>query len=129
MLKMLSEGYTVITDRYYFSSYAYQSPHIDQNWVIQANSLAAGLLRPDINIYIDISPEISIERLNKGRTSIELYETLDNLRAVRDKYLEIIGLLKSEEKVFMANGNQSPEETAKEIWGNISNMLQENSEK
>jgi len=124
LLKMLEDGYTVITDRYYFSSYAYQSPHIDQNWVIQANSLAAGLLRPDLNIYIDISPEISIERLNKGRTSIELYETLDNLRPVRNKYLELIDLLKDEEKVFIANGDQNPEGIANDIWSNISAMLQ-----
>jgi len=124
MLKMLEDGYTVITDRYYFSSYAYQSPHINQDWVIQANSLAAGLLRPDVNIYIDITPEISIERLNKGRTSIELYETLDNLRLVRDKYLELIDLLKNEEKVFVANGDQSPESIANKVWEHISAMLQ-----
>ena len=120
MLKMLSEGYTVITDRYYFSSYAYQSPHIDQDWVIQANSLSAGLLRPDLNIYIDISPEISIERLNKGRTSIELYETLENLTLVRNKYFEIIELLKNEEKVLVANGDQAPHAIADDIWRNIS---------
>lgn len=124
MLKMLEDGYTVITDRYYLSSYAYQSPHINQHWVIQANSLAAGLLRPDVNIYIDITPEISIERLNKGRTSIELYETLDNLRLVRDKYLELIDLLKNEEKVFVANGDQSPESIANKVWEHISAMLQ-----
>lgn len=124
MLKMLEDGYTVITDRYYFSSYAYQSPHIDQDWVIQANSLAAGLLRPDVNVYIDITPEISIERLNKGRTSIELYETLDNLRLVRDKYLELTDLLKNEEKVFVANGDQSPEGIANNVWEHISSMLQ-----
>lgn len=124
MLKMLDDGYSVITDRYYFSSYAYQSPHINQDWVIQANSLAAGLLRPDVNIYIDITPEISIERLNKGRTSIELYETLDNLRLVRDKYLELIDLLKNEEKVFVANGDQSPESIANNVWEHISSMLQ-----
>ena len=124
MLKMLEDGYTVITDRYYFSSYAYQSPQINQDWVIQANSLAAGLLRPDVNIYIDITPEISIERLNKGRTSIELYETLDNLRLVRDKYLELIDLLKNEEKVFVANGDQSPESIANNVWEHISAMLQ-----
>ncbi|HAL81034.1 MAG TPA: dTMP kinase, partial [Mucilaginibacter sp.] len=29
IIKKLEEGYTVITDRYYFSSYAYQSTHMD----------------------------------------------------------------------------------------------------
>ena len=128
ILKMLEDGYTVITDRYYLSSYAYQSPYMDLNWVIQANSLSADLLRPDLNIYIDISPEISIERLNKGRTSIELYETLDNLKNVRAKYFEIIELLKNEEKVFIADGNQDPDAIANGIWEKISNQFLENRE-
>ena len=41
ILKKLSEGYTVITDRYYFSSYAYHGAHIDMDWVIEANRLSA----------------------------------------------------------------------------------------
>ncbi len=123
ILKKLEEGYTVITDRYYFSSYAYQSPHMDLNWVIEANSLSANLLRPDLNIYIDISPELSIERLNKGRTSIELYETLENLQNVRDKYFEVMDLLKNEEKVLITDGNRWPEEIANEIWNKISTQF------
>lgn len=119
VLKMLEDGYTVITDRYYLSSYAYQSPYMDLNWVIQANALSAGLLRPDLNVYIDIAPEVSIERLNKGRTSVELYETLDNLRDVRGKYFEIFELLKDEEKVFVTDGNRNPEQIADEIWKEI----------
>jgi dTMP kinase len=125
ILKMLEDGYTVITDRYYLSSYAYQSPYMDLNWVIQANSLSADLLRPDLNIYIDISPEISIERLNKGRTSIELYETLDNLKNVRGKYFEIIELLKNEERVFITDGNQDPDTIASGIWEKISGQFLE----
>jgi dTMP kinase len=123
ILKKLEEGYTVITDRYYFSSYAYQSTHVDQDWVIQANSLSADLRRPDLNIYIDISPELSIDRLNKGRESIELYETLENLQNVRDKYFEIMKLLKTKEKVLIVDGNQRPEVISDEIWDNIASRF------
>ena len=123
ILKKLEEGYTVITDRFYFSSYAYQSPHVDQDWVIKANSLSADLRRPDLNIYIDISPELSIDRLNKGRESIELYETLENLQNVRDKYFEIMELLKAEEKVLIVDGNREPKIISEEIWDNIANRF------
>ena len=125
ILKKLEEGYTVITDRYYFSSYAYQSTHMDLDWVIKANSLSANLLRPDLNIYIDISPELSIERLNKGRSTIELYETLENLQNVRNKYFEVMDLLKNEEKVLITNGNSSPEIISNEIWGKIVNQFED----
>ena len=88
--------------------------------MINANSLSAGLLHTDLNVYIDISPETSIDRINKGRTSTELYETLDNLRNVKGKYAEIIELLKNEEKVFTVTGDQTPENIANDIWNEIS---------
>jgi dTMP kinase len=123
ILKMLEEGYTVISDRYYFSSYAYQGTHVDLDWVIQANSLSADLLRPDLNVYIDITPEISIERINKGRTSVELYETLENLEEVRNKYFEVMDLLKSEEKAFIINGNPAPEIISNDIWEEVLKII------
>ena len=116
ILKMLDDGFTVITDRYYFSSYAYQGVHMSLEWVVEANALSARLLRPDLNIFLDIPPEVSMERLRAGRPSMELYETMENLTAVRDKYLEAFERLKSAEKVFIANGNRSPEIIAQDIW-------------
>ncbi len=120
ILKKLEDGYTVITDRYYFSSYAYHGTHMSLDWVIEANSLSADLLRPDLNIYIDISPDISMKRLNNGRSSIELYETIENLRNVRDKYLEAIEQLKFKENIFVTDGNRSAELIASDIWNEVS---------
>jgi dTMP kinase len=116
MLKKLEEGYTVITDRYYFSSYSYHGVHMPVDWVIQANALCAQLLRPDLNIFIHIDPEIGMERIRKGRSSLELFETIENQKKVRDKYVEVMGLLKSEEKIFITNGNRPPGEIAEDIW-------------
>jgi len=123
ILKKLDEGYTVISDRYYFSSYAYQGVHMSLDWVIASNSLSAELLRPDINIYIDIPPEISIKRLNSGRSSIELYETIENLRNVKEKYMEVFKLLKSKENIFITDGDRSPEIIASDIWNEIYKMV------
>lgn len=122
ILKKLAEGYTVITDRYYFSSYAYQGIHMPVDWVIEANSLSADLLRPDLNIYIDILPEISMTRLHKTRSAIELYESIENLTNVRDKYFEIFQRLKSRETVFITEGNRLPEIIAADIWTEISEI-------
>jgi dTMP kinase len=122
MLKMLDEGYTVITDRYYFSSYVYQGVHMPMDWVIRANSMSADLRRPDLNIYIDIAPEISMARLSKGRSSLDLYETLENLKNVRNKYFEAFEQLKSEEKIFITDGNRSPEMIAVDIWKAVSEL-------
>ncbi|MEO8414214.1 MAG: dTMP kinase [Ginsengibacter sp.] len=122
ILKKLTDGYTVITDRYYFSSYAYQGTHMPVDWVIEANSLSADLLRPDLNIYIDILPEISMTRLQKARSSIELYESIENLTHVRDKYFEIFERLKFKETVFITEGDRSPEIIAADIWTAIAEI-------
>src|ERR1043165_4444644 len=83
ILKKLEEGYTVITDRFYFSSYAYHGTHMDMDWVIDINSLTAEMLRPDLNIFIDVPADICAQRLNKGRRETELYENEENLNSVR----------------------------------------------
>ena len=122
IVKKLKEGYTVITDRYYFSSYAYHGTHMDMGWVINANALSAEILRPDANIFIDVSPETSMERL-KNRSTVELYETLENLKNVRRKYYEAFRHLSHEEKVLVTDGARAAEEVADEIWKQVDAML------
>jgi dTMP kinase len=124
ILKKLEEGYTVITDRYYLSSYAYQGAHMPLDWVIAANKLSAELLRPDINIFIDISPAISMQRLLSGRSSMELYETVENLTIVRNKYFEAFEKLKTSERIFITDGDHSPEIIAGDIRNEISRLTE-----
>ena len=123
ILKKLEEGYTVVTDRYYFSSYAYQGTHMPLEWVIEANKLSADLLRPDANVFIDIAPEISMERLSKGRQSVQLYETLENLSDVRTKFFESFELLKEKESIISIDGNRPSEIIANDIWKQISPLV------
>jgi len=124
IIKKLEEGYTVITDRYYFSSFAYQGVHMPLNWVIQANALSIELLKPDINIYIDISPDVSVQRLKAGRSNIELYETIENLRKVRSKYIEAFEMFKTKENVFVTDGNRPETKIADDIWHEVSGLIE-----
>lgn len=122
ILKRLAEGYTVITDRYYFSSYAYHSVHVDMDWVIAMNREATKLLRPDLNIYIDISPEVSMQRIQKGRESVEMYETLENQKQVYAMYEKAFELEKDHEMIFRVNGDQAAEKISEEIWEGIDRL-------
>lgn len=121
--KMLEDGYTVLTDRYYFSSYAYQGAQVSMDWVIQANAQSAEILRPDLNIYIDVDPEIAIERIHSGRSTTELYETVRQLHTIRDQYLTAFDKLKSEEHIFQIEGNRAKATIADEIWEAVSGLL------
>lgn len=114
IIAKLDAGVTVISDRYYFSSYAYHGAFMDMDWVIQANSLSAQALRPDINIYIDVNPDESCKRLSK-RCSQERYEKLESMRLIRDKYFEAFEKLKAEEKVVVIESQFKAEDTAQRV--------------
>lgn len=128
IVKKLEEGYTVICDRYYFSSYAYQGTHLDIDWVIRANSLSADILRPDLNIFIDLAPELCMKRVNKSRSATELYETEENLRMVRQKFFEAFKKEKDKEVVFITDGNRPSDLIAKDIWKEVEQIMKKESQ-
>ena len=123
LLKQLNDGYHVITDRYYFSSYAYHSTHMDMDWVIAANSMSADLLRPTATIFVDVAPEICIERIQKSRANIELFETLDLLKAIRSNYLIAFEKLAEQENVIRIDGNRDMATVADEIFEHVNSLL------
>ncbi len=123
LVKKMQEGYTVVTDRYYFSSYAYHGTHMDMDWVIDANRMCAEILRPDINIFIDVPPETSMGRISRNREKTELYETLDNLKNVRAKYMEAFEKLGDKERIAIVAGSPSIEEIGAEIWQVVSGIM------
>lgn len=90
------------------------------DWVIEANKQSADFLRPDLNIFIDIEPHIAIQRINKGREIIELYETKENLTNVRIKFFEAFENQKEVEKIFITDGKKSPDVISSDIWKYVS---------
>ncbi|MBK6784439.1 MAG: dTMP kinase [Saprospiraceae bacterium] len=121
MLKMLETKH-VLTDRYYFSSYAYHGVHVDMTWVMEANRMAVSKGKADLHIFIDVNPEICLKRIHNNRTHIEMYETLDNLIRVRNQYLLAFDQMKDRENIMMVDGNRSEDEIAEEIWSLFKNM-------
>ena len=120
---MLAEGYTVITDRYYFSSYAYHGVHMDLNWVIAANEMCATILRPHINLFIDVPTSVCMERIMSNRASTERYENLENLNNVKAKYNEAFVLKAHEENITHINGNRSEHEVADDIYNMVCKLM------
>lgn len=124
ILKKL-ETEIVICDRYYFSSYAYHGTHMDMDWVINTNAMSAGLLRPDVTIFIDVTPEESMSRIAGNRETVELYENLENLTAVRTKYYEAFDKLMREEMIAVVDGNREKTEVSEDIWKLVRKLMPE----
>src|SRR5205823_12942230 len=98
--------------------------HLDMDWVIEANALSADILRPDLNIFIDVAPATSMQRVNKSRPATELYETVGNLENVRKKFFAAFEKLKDKEVVFITAGNRSSDLIAKDIWKKVSDIIE-----
>ena len=81
----LAEGKLVICDRYIYSSLAYQgSAGLSLAWIKTINACA---LQPDFAVFIDVSPERVLERLQRKKS---VMETLEIQRKVREIYLKFV---------------------------------------
>ena len=113
---VLDKGITVVSDRYYFSSYAYHSVDMDMDWVIQANSVSAGLLRPTVTIFLDVPVEEALERIRQNRVVREIFDQEDRLRQTRELYFKAFERLRDVENVAVVDGSGSREQVAERIW-------------
>ncbi|MGA3290905.1 MAG: dTMP kinase [Candidatus Bathyarchaeia archaeon] len=81
----LAEGKIVICDRYIYSSLAYQGgAGLSLDWIKTINARA---LQPDFSIFIDVSPERVLERLQRKKS---VMETLEIQQKVREVYLKFV---------------------------------------
>ncbi|MCG8634679.1 MAG: dTMP kinase [Desulfobacterales bacterium] len=120
---LVDEGKIIVCDRYYFSSYAYHAQYIDMDWVIQANSLNADILRPDATLFIDVDPDICIERIRASRESLEIYEKIDIMKQVRANYFKAFDRLKHQETVIVINGDDTPDRVAERVWKEVGQLV------
>jgi dTMP kinase len=123
LVKKMADGYTVISDRYYFSSYAYHGVYVDMDWVIACNEMCARILKPDLNIFVDVPTDECMRRIVANRENAELYETNEILKKVRDNYLKAFSKLSDKEHIVTINGGRQIAEVAAEIWERCSELL------
>ena len=123
ILQNLEKGVSVISDRYYFSSYAYQMTQMPLDWVMEINAVARSLAKPDCHIFIDVSPEVCLERITQNRTSVDIFENKQALLKTRENFFEIIERTAKEEKVFIVDGNADLETVYNRVFETVSTIL------
>jgi dTMP kinase len=123
LLQYLEGGTHVISDRYYYSSYAYHVPMLSLDWVIAANKACADLLRPDIVFYLKISSEESMRRMNASRKFLDLFETKEKMDQVIVNYEEAIKREGKKDNVVVINGEQSVEAIFDEVWQKTQELI------
>jgi dTMP kinase len=114
VLPALNEGKIVVSDRYIFSSFAYQgAAGLDLTWIEEVNKHA---MRPDLAVFIDVEPETVVQRLKQKKSVMENLETQLKVRKVYLKYVE-------NGKLVRVDGNKSKREVARDVTNLVKNYL------
>ena len=120
--KMLADGIDVICDRYYYSTLAYQGSEIAGDWAFDMNLNCPEIRRPDVCLFLDLTPEQSMARISKGRVTQEIYETREKLEQVRQKFYSVFERLGKDEHIVIVDASRSIEEIAEEIGKAVGNV-------
>ncbi len=121
--ELCESGKIVVSDRYFFSSMAYQSVSCGDELPRLLNS---PFPLPQILFFFEINPEISLGRVNARGESKEIYETIEKQKAIAAQYEKVISEYektagKSGMKIIRINAADSIENISAEIWKNIKN--------
>jgi len=120
---MLSQGIDVICDRYYYSSLAYQGCETDAQWVRDMNLNCPDIRRPDVCIFLDLTPAQSMERIGKGRITTEIYENEERLTRVRNQFFRALESLKDTDRICIVNAARSVEEIHEDIYQIVERII------
>lgn len=111
--ELCDSGKTVVSDRYFFSSLAYQSVSCGLELPQLLNS---PFPLPEYLFFFDINPEISLGRVNARNGHKEIYENIESQKKIAALYEKVISMyesdsrLREEMKIIRIDATKSIEE-------------------
>ena len=109
----LEEGKIVISDRYVYSSLAYQSKgmnkELELDWVKTINRFA---IKPDVVVFLDITPEEGQKRLVDGQIRVKdhtYFEDIVKQEKIRSVYYRLFNIEKGDLWGFVKEGKKKKE--------------------
>ncbi|MDP3990783.1 MAG: dTMP kinase [Candidatus Nealsonbacteria bacterium] len=110
IIPALKKGKIVISDRYFFSTFAFgASDGLDLEWLIKIND---GFILPDLVFILKVSPQICVKRIESRGEGKKLFEREEKLAEVWETYKVLPGRFKN---VYMIEGEKSIEEVFSQI--------------
>ena len=120
--ELCESGKIVVSDRYFFSSMAYQSVSCGEELPKLLNS---PFPLPEYLFFFEINPEISLARVNSRNEKKEIYEKLDVQKKIAAQYEKVISSYENDSsasgmKIIRINAADSIENIAALIKEKIS---------
>jgi len=116
--ELCESGKTVVSDRYFFSSLAYQSVSCGLELPQLLNS---PFPLPEYLFFFDINPEISLGRVNARNGHKEIYENIEAQKKIAALYEKVISMyeqnpaLREEMKIIRIDASKSIDDISRII--------------
>ena len=120
---MLKAGRDVISDRYYYSSLAYQGRLTDPDWVAAINIDCPAIRKPDLCIFLDLDDDACCRRMERGRAYREIYENSKSLLETRAQYYAVFERLRGRDTVRIINSDRPTAEVAEDVFRAVAEIL------
>lgn len=118
----LNNGKTVIMSRWFYSTLAYAGDKLNDYLAIKDISDRL-ICKPDYLVYLDIDPEIAMERITKRDDTtdkkLELYENTSRLARIHKKYELVLDMVSFEMKytnIIKVDASKTVEEVFTDIY-------------
>lgn len=117
-IKKAQESHIVLSDRYLYSSLAYNATLIDGKWIQNINRYAT--LKPTCTFLFDLPVEVALERIKKRKRKKDVFENKARLEKVRANYLEHA---KKDKSIIIIDANQSQNTIFEQVSAVINKKL------
>ena len=121
VLPALKAGSDVVSDRYYHSSFTYQSLQGDLEWIRELNSRARA---PDVTYILDLPAELAAQRRRGQRTSEEIYEKDSTQQKLEEAYRRLPSWMQ-DEVIVMVDGSVEIQAVHRAITADLQERLPE----
>ncbi len=111
----LASGVTVVSDRWYHSSLAYQRTGVERDWIMALNRHTR---TPDVTVFLEVHPEVGQQRRAAAGRAPELFQDMQTQHEVVGGYRITISELRSEgERIEIVDGERSADLVFASILG------------
>ncbi len=110
----LAAGKIVVCDRYFWSTIAYGTLEFDKEWLL---SLHRYCRRPDLTIFINVSPVECLRRIQSRGEVKSIFEKRQELGKIQRSYEWLTK--KFADSTIIVDGERKPEQISQEIWQNL----------
>lgn len=116
--RTLAAGRSMISDRYYYSSMAYQGMDIGFERVMRQNLDCPDIRTPDLCIFLDMSPHKCMERICATRdcTTFDVFENQETLTRVREAFHHVLDALRGTQNIVILDADAPLDEISSKIF-------------